>query len=377
MDMDTQPPPSLAQVEQIIAQLYGGVVTRFSKSAQEYLQNIQKQNYAWELASQLLASEGNRTNLVNCYIYLTKQSVNSQFFGAHTFQVKISRDWHTLPPERKEWVRNELLGWILRLSNGPMVVITKLCLALTAFVLHAVPEIWTNFISDFFDYLHTGSLAVTAQNQGQALFIELPLLEFLTVVPEEISRADLIGERKAKVNQELIDSIPRVMSILRTILSNHHGYAERDILLKQKCLRCLQSWILYGVPFETLFLLVDHVITLFQIELTNDAATEVLVEFISQPRISYYQNTVCEKILHCITSDWAKNQITKAINDRDELAARNLCRLMTTFGDQFTNYIAINFLRPDIAVYLEMMLMFAGFPGYFGQDQEISFLSFD
>ncbi|CAG8589354.1 4704_t:CDS:10 [Funneliformis caledonium] len=338
--MDAQP-PSLAQVEQIIAQLYGGVVTQFSKSAQEYLQNLQKQHYAWELASQLLASE----------------SVNSQFFGAHTFQVKISRDWHTLPPDRKEWVRNELLGWILRLSNGPMVVITKLCLALTAFAIQAVPEIWSNFISDFFDYLHTGSLAVRAQNQGQVLFIELPLLEFLTVVPEEVSRADLIGERKVKVNQELIDSIPRVMSILKTILSNHHGYAERDIILKQKCLRCLQSWILYGVPFETLFLLVDHVITLFQFESTNEAATEVLVEFISQPRITSYQNTVCEKILHCITSDWAKNQITKAINDRDELAARNLCRLMTTFGDQFTNYIAINFLRPDISVYLEMMLI--------------------
>jgi len=74
-----------------------------------------------------------------------------------------------------------------------------------------------------------------------------------------------------------------------------------------------------------------------------------------------------------MTSDWAKAQITKAINDGDELTARNLCRLMTTFGDIFTNYIAVNFLRPEIVVYLEMMLMFAGFPGYFGQDQEISF----
>ncbi len=53
---------------------------------------------------------------------------------------------------------------------------------------------------------------------------------------------------------------------------------------------------------------------LFPIESTNDAATEVLVEFISQPRIIYYQNTVCEKVLRCITSDWAKAQITKAIH---------------------------------------------------------------
>ncbi|POG60960.1 armadillo-type protein [Rhizophagus irregularis DAOM 181602=DAOM 197198] len=343
----------LAQVEQIIAQLYGNVD---SNSAQEYLQTLQKQQYAWELAPQLLASE----------------SVNSQFFGAHTFQVKISRDWHTLPPDRKEWVRNELLRWIVRLSNGPMVVITKLCLALTAFALQAVPEFWTNFISDFLNYLHTESITVSAQNQSQPLFIELPLLEFLTVIPEEVLRADLIGERKARVNQELTDSIPRVMSILETLLSAHHEYSERDIILKQKCLRCLQSWIQYGVPFEMLHLLIDHVIALFSIESMNDAATEVLVEFISQTRINYYQNTVCEKILQCMTGDWAKSQITKAINDGDELSARNLCRLMTTFGDNFTNYVAINFLRQDIVIYLEMMLMFAGFPGYFGQDQEIS-----
>ncbi|RIA97689.1 armadillo-type protein [Glomus cerebriforme] len=219
-------------------------------------------------------------------------------------------------------------------------------------------------------------MTVAAQNQSQPLFIELPLLEFLTVVPEEVLRADLIGERKAKVNQELIDSIPRVISMLGTLLSTHHGNSERDIILKQKCLRCLQSWIQYGVPFEMLHLLIDHVITLFPIESTNDAATEVLVEFISLPRITYYQNTICEKMLQCMTSDWSKAQITKAINDGDELSARNLCRLMTTFGDNFNNYVAMNFLRQDIVVYLEMMLMFAGFPGYFGQDQEISFLTF-
>jgi hypothetical protein len=60
--------------------------------------------------------------------------------------------------------------------------------------------------------------------------------------------------------------------------------------------------------------LIDHVITLFPVESTNDTATEVLVEFISQPRITYYQNTVCEKMLQCMTSDWAKAQITKAIH---------------------------------------------------------------
>ncbi|CAG8582341.1 14139_t:CDS:2, partial [Racocetra fulgida] len=128
----------------IIVQLYESVDPHFQKSAQEYIQNLQKQQYAWDLAPQLLASQ--------------------------------------------------LLGWIVRLSGGSNVVVTKLCLALTAYAIQAVPDIWSNFIPDFFEMLHSGVIA--AQSQGQSLFFELPLLEFLTVVPEEVLRADLIGERK-------------------------------------------------------------------------------------------------------------------------------------------------------------------------------------
>ncbi|CAG8714730.1 11712_t:CDS:2, partial [Scutellospora calospora] len=109
----------------------------------------------------------------------------------------------------------------------------------------------------------------------------------------------------------------------------------------------------------SLYLLIDNVINLFLLESTNDSATEVLVEFISQPSITMYQNTVCEKMLSCMTSDWAKAQM---INDADESLPRNLCRLMTTFGENFYNYLAINFLRQDIITYMEMMLIFAGYP---------------
>ncbi|CAG8649565.1 9078_t:CDS:10 [Dentiscutata erythropus] len=321
-------PPSVSQVEQIIVQLYESIDPHFQKSAQEYIQNLQKQQYAWDLAPQLLAS----------------QSVNAQFIGAHIFQVKISRDWYGLFINDLEiwcdlkWVRTELLGWIVRHSSGSNIVVTKLCLALTAYALQAVPDIWSNFIPDFFEMLHSG----------------LPLLEFLTVVPEEVLRADLIGERKAKVYQELTNSIPRVFSTLRSLLSEYCGNPEHDLILKQKCLRCLQSWILYGVPFDSLFLLIDNVINLFSHESTNDSVTDVLVEFISQPRITSYQNTVCEKMLCCMTSDWAKAQM---VNDADESLAKNLCRLMTTFGENFYNYIAIHFLRQDVIVYMEMMLI--------------------
>jgi len=48
---------------------------------------------------------------------------------------------------------------------------------------------------------------------------------------------------------------------------------------------------------------------------------------------------------------------------------------MTVFGDTFINYVAKHLIRPDILIYLEMMLTFTGFPDYYAQDQSINLLS--
>jgi hypothetical protein len=40
----------------------------------------------------------------------------------------------TLPEDRIEWLRDELLGWIVRLCSGPGFVTTKLCLAVSSLV---------------------------------------------------------------------------------------------------------------------------------------------------------------------------------------------------------------------------------------------------
>lgn len=58
--------------------------------------------------------------------------------------------------------------------------------------------------------------------------------------------------------------------------------------------------------------------------------------------------------------------------ESDDPFARTLCRLMTTLGENFTDFIARNLLRPDVIAYLNMMIGFVGYPGYFGADQEIS-----
>ncbi|KAI1318424.1 hypothetical protein EDD11_006508 [Mortierella claussenii] len=277
----------------------------YQKSAQDYLHNLQKEPFAWELAPHLLSS----------------QSENSQFFGAHTYQVKIARDWSTIPEDRIEWMREELIRWIVRYSNGPAFIRTKLCLALSTYAIHAVPTYWSNFISSFYQNLRARvNQSVDGAHMSQQS-MELALLEFLTIVAEELGRAEVEPTR----------------SIIQPIL----GLALNALLDDD----------------------------------TFDAAAEVWSEIMSSTAAAKYQDTVCEGLMPCFASDWARNKQLESIQAESEDISRRLCQLLSTFGDNFSDWIAARFLRPDIVVYLEMMMGFTGFPGYYAEDETISDLS--
>ncbi|KAL1915458.1 uncharacterized protein VTP21DRAFT_6582 [Calcarisporiella thermophila] len=342
---------TLEQVEGLISQMYAANDPALQKQAEEYLKLLQKEVYAWDLAPQLLGS----------------QSVNSRFFGAHTLQIKIARDWDTLPEEKIPWLREQILSWLLQLSDGPAVVTTKLCVAIVAYALHAVPRHWSNFIHDTCQCLEQ---SVVTRGQATRERVVCVLLEFLTVVPEEVGRADLVGDQKVKINQELSDAIPFILSMLPTLLSEHHGAS--DELIKNKALRCLQSWIQYGIPISSLHPILKLVLSFLPMEPTRDSATDVLLEFMSHPASATLQDTVCLELISCMMGEWMKGEILKRIQEQDEQEIRNFCRLLSTFGENYTEWIARHFVQPDILAYLEIMIMLTGFPGFYGAEQEIS-----
>ncbi|KAK9711022.1 hypothetical protein K7432_008070 [Basidiobolus ranarum] len=344
-------------------------------TAVDVLHNLQKEPNGWQLASVLLENS----------------SSQNQFFGAHTFQIKISRDWNTLPEGQVEQLRDEIIKWIVEFSNGPNLVLTKLCLALTTYALRTVPDTWTNFIPATLQALEVES----KKPHGRPVNTENAFLEILTLIPEELNRADLIGSKRSQFNQELLDSIPLVLNTVGTFLSNDSRTDIAYELLRQKSLRCLQSWIQYGIPSESLGSIFNRVLILLQRESTFEAATEVLIELLTRQGNSQYGNTLSESFFQCITSPWMKSMVDTCIRGKylditvvclvwlieqsyvesNEDVAANLARLLTTYGEEFTEYIVQHLEKPDTSIYLEMMIGFIGFPGYFAEDQEISFLS--
>lgn len=346
--------PSVEEIENVINQFYESNNEEVRKQAERWLHQLQKQLYAWRLPSQLLNST----------------QVSSQFFGAHTFQVKILRDWATLHPDEIIPLKNELISWIKKYSGSTQIVLTKLCLALTSYALQASPEIWSNFISSFINEINVEEQRPDLDDRTK-LNLELAKLEFLTVVPEQVSTAELLANRKGKINQELSSGFLLVLNLINQILSVKEKN-ESIVKLQQKSLKCLQSWIQYDAPISTLEMIIKSTIdALLEVENFQPAA-EVLIELLSHPSSRRFEKTLCDNILKAITSGWIYNEFNNTIKNEDEESARTICKLLTTLGEEFTEYIALNFLRPDVIVYLKMMMACTAFPGYPAIDQDIT-----
>ncbi|KAK3829343.1 MAG: armadillo-type protein [Benniella sp.] len=345
--------PTVSQVEEVIQQFYASQDQAFQKSAQEYLHNLQKEPFAWDLAPHLLSS----------------QSENSQFFGAHTYQVKISRDWNTIPEDRIEWMRGELIRWIVRYANGPGFIRTKLCLALSAYAIRAVPSHWKDFIPSFCQDLRS-----RVNQTVDGVFIsqqamELALLDFLTIIAEELGRAEIEPGKRLQLSGEISNSMPLITSVIQEVL------VGSTVASKPKALVCLKSWVQYGVAFDVIQPVLGLALNSLLDDDTFDAAAEVWSEIMSSSSASKYKNTICEGLMPCFASEWARAKHLESVRTENDDVGKSLCQLLSTFGDNFSDWIAAKFLRPDIVVYLEMMMGFAGFPGYYAEDESVSDLT--
>ncbi|KAI8917208.1 armadillo-type protein [Powellomyces hirtus] len=354
---------SHAQVQQAIDTLYDSTSPANKKTAaQLWLQQLQKETFGWAIASQLLQCE----------------AATYRFFGALTFQLKIANDWHTLAAEHKVQLRDELLQCLLQSSGYPLFVITKICVSLTLIAMRDEHDLWPNFIQSFCQTLDTHAQTVVTDDERVAL--HLIILEFLIIVPEEAGKAALTPARRAKVTQELNNAtsscLERIQSLLNIqtppTLTNAKAFQQ----LKAKALQCMQSWVQYGVPLNSLGPLIHKAIELLPDPQLFDHAMEALIELIGYPSVKAYAATLSNDLLQFISNGWLSRELTRAIQDGDEECARTICRFLIEFGESFCPLSAKCLLRQDFVDYVGMMLALTGFDGYFGADQEISVLPF-
>lgn len=51
-----------------------------------------------------------------------------------------------LAPDQYDSLRQQLFQVILKFSNGPKLVLTRLCVAMVIYMFNAIPEVWPNAV---------------------------------------------------------------------------------------------------------------------------------------------------------------------------------------------------------------------------------------
>ncbi|RKO90684.1 hypothetical protein BDK51DRAFT_13419, partial [Blyttiomyces helicus] len=139
-----------------------------------------------------------------------------------------------------------------------------------------------------------------------------------------------------------------------------------------RALRCAQSWVQYGIRFSSMGPLVERVISLLPDPEIFQPATEVLIELVASPSMKGYEETLCNKLVPVLTSGTLRDNFARAVSEEDEHGVGTMCRLLIQIGDTYTGFLVRNFVRPDVAVFIEMMIACTGFGGYFPAEQEIT-----
>lgn len=352
-------PPDVQQAAQLIQQAYSSAHAQVDqRRIQQELVEIQRRPEAWGLIVP----------------FLEHPDPNVQFFGAHTAQVKIMRDWDSFPEENAEHLRDFLLKLTSHsiLTGKGKVVCRKLFVAITSLALRIAPgspSRWPDWIVSA-----VNSLSSSGMPPEQ-------LLAFLTIVAEEVETADLLGSSKMQMHQFLLDASPMVVQAVITSIT------RPTLILPelQSALKCFQAWI-YTLRANDITPIIPLLITIMTPapdsgfnESTFSAASDVLQEIMTRSSLAggAGTGTLTEPLLVWLD---AHGDHAGSVDG----ASHSLCKLLVALGDHSTMYFASNITSSKpipgtpyqrayfVQKFLHLLLKYTGLPGYYGVDEEAS-----
>ncbi|KAG8959657.1 hypothetical protein FRC03_007658 [Tulasnella sp. 419] len=348
--------PSDAQhAASMIQQLYSPHSTpELQQTLQKELFELQKRPEAW--------------GLVVSFIDFPDPQV--QFFGAHTAQVKIARDWDQYPSNHVQALRDMLLSLTARAAatGASRVVLRKLYVSLSSLALRISPlrnSLWPTWIQD------------TATLLLQPGIPEECAPEFLAIAVEEVRSADLIGENKMRMQAAVRETLPFVMELFKSRLSPELVASlgvQPTEAGRKAWLKAVEAWIGWGLPADELTSLIPLLIQLLHQEEAFISASDVLQEVLTKSSMADGKGT---QILTIPLLSWVETQgsliLQESLNtgSADEMS-HSFCKLLLALGEHSATYIATNILEPQVQTFLRVLLGYSGFPGWYGIDEDES-----
>ncbi|CAE6368411.1 unnamed protein product [Rhizoctonia solani] len=299
-------------------------------------------------------------------LYSPKSSdPNVQFFGALTIQVKIARDWDAFPQEHAITLRDTLLELTGRAAtrNLPPVTIRKLFVSICSLALRLAPTDPEHSESQWPNWVLGTAQTLSANGASPGV-----VLEFLTIVAEEVARSDLVAAKKSQMDLILRDAAPAVVQAA----SSSFGTNGRTAL------KCLEAWISWGIPADSITPLIPLLIDLLSPNLDEDnfaAASDVLQEILTKSSLS--EGGAGLRTLTLPLLEWVSRVgieiMNQAVASEDSgTVSHSVCKLITALGEHSTQYLAAHLNETNVQKFMEVALGYTGFPGWYGVDEEES-----
>ncbi|GIX84233.1 importin-13 [Caerostris extrusa] len=263
---------TVENVELILHCLYNDAGSQ--AQANTYLMNAQISPEAWTFAWQLLDPY---------------KPSETQFFGACTLHAKVSKQWSELPADHYGPLRDSLLKVLFTYITGPKVILTRLCIAMSSYVIQTIDTFWPSAISDLISALQPQNIPNASPQQ-----VANVLLQLLTILPEEFHTTHIAQPRSGIIKNTLCGSLELVMQLVQSVLSRTSSPAD----LCEICLKCYSSWaILCSEVLEHKSLLLLAFDSVYRDEISQ-TALETLVNIANISECTKYPSLILEMVDH-------------------------------------------------------------------------------
>lgn len=342
----------LLHCEQALLTLYSGQNRGDRDVAHKWLLTTQKSQQAWQLCWRLMQRD---------------KAPEIQFFGASMLHFKISKHWNDLQEEHHIDLRSELFKHIFMFLSGPRIVLTRLCIALGAFALNTMPDHWSNAINDI---ITTFQNAATSSSQGEVWPISM--LETLTVLPEEFHSGDFLPGRKQALRGELNCGVPQVIQVVQEYLSPLH-----PVQVRQQALKCLISWVQFGVRIVDLANALPMVFDSVQNPELFDTSVDLIVEIATHPSGTNYPAHMWKFVTDVLLLG---DPLRTALQSGDMDTSQGLCRVVVSLAEtHMMLLLSADTEERELQAFtlVQLILECTGAQGWYPVDEQCSEMTFN
>ncbi|KAL1494258.1 hypothetical protein ABEB36_009882 [Hypothenemus hampei] len=370
---------TVENLEQAVAVFYRTEAQQQAE-AHQWLTKAQNSPQAWSFVWELLDPQ---------------KSFQVQFFAATTLHTKLMKYWHEVPENHYEFLKKKILDAIISYAMGPKIVLNRLCIALSAYIIHTIPTHWPNPFEELVASFQPHNLPNIESER--VIWI---LLEILTVIPEEFQSTKLTKNQQYKVRTVLQEVSKDIMKVVEMCLMPvpAKGFDMANLTTYLTATRCGAAWIqLKGLNMEECDtisnLLIDLTCYVYwnksdpeclsaeEIEL-SEVTTEALTAILRHPlscKFKFHINKFAVNVLYKFQKI-IDNELQSSEINKDVLA--NLYGLIISLTDSHSRIFIDNLKSSNVeeqsisSDLFNSILKCTNLPGFYPMDESCSTITF-